>query len=210
MLKSTMFDLVPLIQVGGYIGLFLIIFAESGLFFGFFLPGDSLLFTAGFLSSQGYFSIMPLTLLLFIAAVSGDAVGYLFGKKVGPKIFSRPKSFFFRPSHMEKTARFFDRYGAKTILIARFVPVVRTFAPIMAGVGGMKYRTFAKYNVVGGLLWAIGLTVLGYVFGQRVPNADQYVMPIVIVIIIVSFLPPIWEYFKERGRKGQDINVPTP
>src|SRR3990167_5858480 len=109
-----MFDIISLIQVSGYLGLFLIIFAESGLFFGFFLPGDSLLFTAGFLSSQGYFSIMPLILLLFIAAVGGDAVGYLFGKKVGPKLFSRPGSFFFRPSHIEKTARFFDKYGAKT------------------------------------------------------------------------------------------------
>ena len=195
-----MFDIVSLIQVSGYFGLFLIIFAESGLFFGFFLPGDSLLFTAGFLSSQGYFSIMPLVLLLFIAAVSGDAVGYLFGKKVGPKVFSRPESFFFHPSHVEKTARFFDKYGAKTILLARFVPIVRTFAPIMAGVGEMKYRTFAKYNALGALLWAVGLTVLGYVFGQKVPNADRYVIPIVALIIVVSLIPPVWEYFKERMR----------
>lgn len=195
-----MFDIISLIQFSGYLGLFLIIFAESGLFFGFFLPGDSLLFTAGFLSSQGYFSIIPLILLLFIAAVSGDAVGYLFGKKVGPKVFSRPESFFFHPSHVEKTARFFDKYGAKTILLARFVPVVRTFAPIMAGVGEMKYRTFAKYNALGALLWAIGLTVLGYLFGQKVPNADQYVIPIVALIIVLSLIPPVWEYFKERMR----------
>ena len=195
-----MFDIVSLIQVSGYLGLFLIIFAESGLFFGFFLPGDSLLFTAGFLSSQGYFSIIPLILLLFIAAVSGDAVGYLFGKKVGPKIFSRSESFFFHPSHVEKTAKFFDKYGAKTILLARFVPIVRTFAPIMAGVGEMKYRTFAKYNALGALLWAIGLTVLGYLFGQKVPNADQYVIPVVALIIVLSIIPPIWEYLKERKR----------
>ena len=193
-----MFDIVSLIHFSGYIGLFLIIFAESGLFFGFFLPGDSLLFTAGFLSSQGYLSIVPLVPLLFIAAVSGDAVGYLFGKKVGPKIFSRPESFFFRPSHIEKTARFFDRYGAKTILLARFVPIVRTFAPIMAGVGGMKYRTFIKYNALGAFLWAIGLTVLGYLFGQKVPNADRYVIPVVALIIVLSLIPPVWEYFKKR------------
>lgn len=191
-------DVVSIIKIGGYLGLFLIVFAESGLFFGFFLPGDSLLFTAGFLSSQGYFSIVPLTILLFIAAVGGDAVGYLFGKKVGPKVFSRPQSFFFHPSHIDKTAKFFEKYGSKTILIARFVPIVRTFAPIMAGVGGMKYSTFAKFNMLGGFLWAVGLTVLGYVFGQNVPNADQYVLPIVAVIIVISFIPPIWEYLKER------------
>lgn len=191
-------DVVSIIKIGGYLGLFLIVFAESGLFFGFFLPGDSLLFTAGFLSSQGYFSIVPLTILLFIAAVGGDAVGYLFGKKVGPKVFSRPQSFFFHPSHIDKTAKFFEKYGSKTILIARFVPVVRTFAPIMAGVGGMKYSTFAKFNMIGGFLWAVGLTVLGYVFGQNVPNADQYVLPIIAVIIVISFIPPIWEYLKER------------
>ena len=195
-----MFDLVSLIQIGGYLGLFAVIFAESGLFFGFFLPGDSLLFTAGFLSSQGYLSIVPLTILLFIAAVAGDAVGYLFGKKVGPKVFTRPESFFFRPSHVDKTAKFFERYGAKTIFLARFIPIVRTFAPIMAGVGGMKYRTFAKYNVLGALAWAVGITSLGYVFGQRVPNADQYVIPIALLIIVVSFIPPIREYLKERNR----------
>ncbi|MDO8742465.1 MAG: VTT domain-containing protein [bacterium] len=195
-----MFDLVNLIKVGGYLGLFAIIFAESGLFFGFFLPGDSLLFTAGFLSSQGYFSIVPLVIILFVAAIAGDAVGYLFGKKVGPKIFSREESFFFHPSHVDKTASFFDKYGSKTILLARFVPIVRTFAPIMAGVGGMKYRTFAKYNTLGGLFWAVGLTTLGYIFGQRVPNADKYVLPIVALIIIISLLPPIWEYLKERKK----------
>ncbi len=193
-----MVDVMSIIQIGGYLGLFLVVFAESGLFFGFFLPGDSLLFTAGFLSSQGYFSIAPLTILLFIAAVSGDAVGYLFGKKIGPKLFSRPQSFFFHPSHIDKTTKFFDKYGSKTILIARFVPIVRTFAPIMAGVGGMKYSIFAKFNILGAFLWAVGLTVLGYVFGHRVPNADQYVIPIVVIIIIISFIPPIWEYFKER------------
>ncbi|MDO8728986.1 MAG: VTT domain-containing protein [bacterium] len=193
-----MLDVVSLIQLGGYLGLFLIVFAESGLFFGFFLPGDSLLFTAGFLSSQGYFSIAPLTITLFVAAVSGDAVGYFFGKKVGPKLFSRPQSFFFRPSHVDKTTKFFDKYGAKTILLARFIPIVRTFAPIMAGVGGMKYNTFAKFNMLGAFLWAVGLTTLGYVFGQKVPNADQYILPIVVIIIVTSFIPPIWEYLKER------------
>ena len=197
-----MFDLVSIIELSGYFGLFLIVFAESGLFFGFFLPGDSLLFTAGFLASQGYFPIMPLALMLFVAAVAGDAVGYAFGRKVGPRIFSRPESSFFKPSHIEKTTAFFDKYGAKTIFLARFVPIIRTFAPIMAGVGGMKYRIFARYNVVGGFFWAVGLTFLGYVFGQSIPDADRYILPIVALIIVISFIPPLLEYWKERKNRG--------
>jgi membrane-associated protein len=197
-----MFDLVSLAEAGGYIGLFAIIFAESGLLIGFFLPGDSLLFTAGFLASQGYFSIVPLTILMFIAAVTGDAVGYSFGRKFGPKIFNKPESFFFHPKHVDKTSHFFEKYGTKTIFIARFIPVVRTFAPIMAGVGGMKYQTFARYNIIGGLVWAVGMTVLGYIFGQTVPDAEKYVIPIVLAIVATSFVPPIWEYVKNRRNKN--------
>ena len=193
-----MFDLIKLIEFGGYIGLFAIVFAESGLFFGFFLPGDSLLFTAGFLASQGYFSILPLILLLLVAAILGDAVGYTFGRKAGPKIFSRPESFFFKPSHVEKTSQFFEKYGAKTIFLARFVPIVRTFAPIMAGVGGMKYATFARYNVIGGICWAAGMTLLGYFFGRVIPDADRYILPIVGLIIVISLIPPALEYWKEK------------
>ena len=196
-----MFDLVALVKTAGYLGLFVIIFAESGLFFGFFLPGDSLLFTAGFLASQGYLAIGPLIIMLFVAAVAGDAVGYLFGKKMGPRIFSRPKSFWFNPSHTEKTRTFFEHYGPKTILLSRFLPVVRTFAPIMAGVGGMRYRTFAIYNAIGALLWACGITLLGYLFGNSVPHADKYIVPIVLVIIITSVLPTVWQIIKERQKK---------
>ena len=195
-----MFDLVALIKTAGYLGLFAIVFAESGLLIGFFLPGDSLLFTAGFLASQGYLAIVPLIILLFIAAVSGDAVGYLFGKKLGPRIFSRPKSFWFRPSHIEKTKTFFERYGAKTILLSRFLPAVRTIAPIMAGVGGMRYRVFATYNAIGALAWACGLTLLGFIFGQSVPHADQYLVPIVLLIIALSILPTVWQIIKEKRK----------
>ncbi|HEY4476647.1 MAG TPA: VTT domain-containing protein [Candidatus Paceibacterota bacterium] len=195
-----MFDLVPLVKNAGYFGLFAIIFAESGLLIGFFLPGDSLLFTAGFLASQGYLAIAPLIILLFIAAITGDAVGYLFGKKVGPKIFSRPQSFWFRPAHVEKTRLFFKRYGAKTILLSRFLPAVRTFAPIMAGVGGMRYRVFATYNMIGALLWACGITLLGYIFGQTVPHADKYLFPIVLLIITLSILPTVWQIIKEKRK----------
>lgn len=196
-----MIDLNSLVQAAGYAGLFLIVFAESGLFFGFFLPGDSLLFTAGFLASQGLFNIWILLPLLFVAAVLGDAVGYTFGRKMGPKIFSRPQSIFFHPSHVDKTAKFFEKYGTKTIVLARFVPIVRTFAPIMAGVGGMRYETFAKFNIIGGLLWSVGMTALGYAFGQVIPDADRYILPIVGLIIVISFIPPAWELFKTRWSK---------
>ena len=195
-----MFDLVPLVESAGYLGIALIIFAESGILIGFFLPGDSLLFTAGFLASQGLLSIVPLIILLFIAAVAGDAVGYFFGHKVGPKIFSRPKSFWFNPAHIEKTRTFFERYGAKTILLARFLPAVRTFAPIMAGVGGMSYRVFATYNAVGALAWACGITLLGYFFGQIIPNPDKYLIPVVLVIIVLSVLPTVWQIIKEKRK----------
>lgn len=198
---QPMFDLVPLIEAVGYIGLFLIILAESGIFIGFFLPGDSLLFTAGFLASQGYLNIWILIPLLFVAAVIGDAVGYTFGKKVGPRLFNKPESFFFRPSHIEKTTTFYEKHGVKTIIFARFVPVVRTFAPIMAGVGGMKYATFARYNVIGALLWAVGLTSLGYLFGNIIPNADRYVLPVVGLIVIFSLIPPVWQYLRERKER---------
>jgi membrane-associated protein len=200
-----MFDLVPLIEAAGYIGLFLIIFAESGVFIGFFLPGDSLLFTAGFLASKGVLNVWILLPTLFIAAVLGDAVGYTFGRKIGPRIFNKPKSILFRPDHVKRTAEFFEKHGVKTIIFARFVPVVRTFAPIMAGVGGMKYRTFAHYNVLGAMLWAVGLTSAGYLFGNIVPDADHYVLPVIGLIIIVSFIPPAWQYWRERRKKHIDF-----
>jgi len=193
-----MFDLTSLIKTAGYIGLFGIVFAESGILLGFFLPGDSLLFTAGFLASQGYLNIVILVPLLFVAAVLGDSVGYYFGEKVGPKIFSRPESFWFKPENVEKTKKFFNKYGPKAIVLARFIPVVRTFTPIMAGVGKMEYRTFVIYNATGAFLWAIGLTTAGYLFGNVIPDADRYLIPIVLGIIVISFIPPVWEYLKER------------
>lgn len=193
-----LFDLAGIVQTWGYIGLFIIIFAESGILIGFFLPGDSLLFTAGFLASQGYLSIYMLVPILFVAAVLGDAVGYAFGKYSGPKIFNRPESFWFHPSHVDKTAKFFHKYGTKAIVLARFMPIVRTFIPIMAGVGGMRYRVFVTYNIIGAFIWACGVTLLGYFFGQIIPDADKYIIPIIAVIIIASFIPPVLEYLKER------------
>ncbi len=196
-----MFDLVALIKAAGYLGLFGIIFAESGLFFGFFFPGDSLLFTAGFLASKGFLNIYFLIVLTFLAAVLGDNVGYWFGKKTGPKIFTRDDSLLFHKDHVTKAEKFFKKYGPKTIIFARFVPIVRTFAPILAGVGKMHYRTFFIYNLVGGALWTISLSLLGYFLGQIVPNIDKYLLPIVALIIIVSALPNIYQILKIKFKK---------
>ncbi len=182
-------DLVTFIRGAGYIGLACIVFAESGLFFGFFLPGDSLLFTAGFLASQGFFNIAILVPLLFFAAIAGDQFGYAFGRRVGPALFKREESKFFKRSHLERAHRFYEHHGAITIVLARFVPVIRTFAPIVAGASRMHYGTFLTYNLLGGTLWAIGLTVAGYVFGNLIPNPDHYIIPVVLVIIVLSMLP---------------------
>ena len=155
-----------------YIALFSIVFAESGLLIGFFLPGDSLLFTSGFLASQGFMSIYILVPLCFTAAVLGDSVGYTFGHKFGKRLFNKEDSFFFHKDHLLKAKAFYEKHGGKTIIIARFLPVVRTFAPIVAGMGDMKYSKFLTYNIVGGVLWAIGLTVAGYFLGKLIPNVD--------------------------------------
>ncbi|MFA4937127.1 MAG: DedA family protein [Patescibacteria group bacterium] len=193
-----MFDLVMIIKTVGYAGLFGIIFAESGLFFGFFLPGDSLLFTAGLLASQGWLNIWLLITGTFIAAVVGDSVGYAFGYRIGPRIFNRPKSFLFHPEQLERAKHFFDEHGGKTIIIARFIPIIRTFAPILAGVGKMKYSYFLSYNIIGGILWAIGVTLVGYFLGSIVPGIDRYLWPIIILIILTSLLPTFIHVVKDK------------
>jgi membrane-associated protein len=165
------------------------VFAESGLLVGFFLPGDSLIFTAGFLASQGLFEIGPLAVMLFIAAVSGDSFGYWCGKRFGPSIFSRRGSLLLDRSHVDRAEAFYARHGGKTIVLARFVPIVRTFAPILAGVGSMRYRTFLAYNLIGGAVWALGLSWMGYFLGARIPHVDRYLLPIVALIVIASIAP---------------------
>ncbi|MDO8557803.1 MAG: VTT domain-containing protein [bacterium] len=192
-----MFDLIPLIKAAGYIGLFGIVFAESGLFFGFFFPGDSLLFTAGFLASQGFLHIGFLLVVCFAGAVLGDSVGYMFGRKVGPKIFTREDSLLFHKHHLVRAEQFYNKYGAKTIILARFVPVVRTFAPILAGVGRMQYREFLVFNVVGGALWSLGLPFIGYYLGAAIPGVDKYILPIVLGIILISISPIAWHIIRD-------------
>ena len=184
-----MFDLISLIKTAGYLGLFGIVFAESGLFIGFFLPGDSLLFTAGFLASQNFLDIKILIPLTFFAAILGDSFGYAFGNKIGYKLFNKKNSFLFHRDHLERAQKFYEKNGGKDIILARFMPIVRTFAPILAGVGKMKYSTFLFYNVIGGFLWAVGLTSMGYFLGNVIPNIDKYLLPIIGLIIFLSILP---------------------
>lgn len=196
-----MFDLIILIKTVGYIGMFSIIFAESGLLIGFFLPGDSLLFTAGFLSSQGYLNIWILTPLVFIAAVTGDSVGYWFGKKVGPRIFSKEESLIFNPENVHRTNQFFIHHGKKSLILARFLPVIRTFTPILAGVGKMKYSIFLAYNIIGGLLWSVGVTLLGYFLGTKIPNAEHYLFPIILIIVFISLAPTLYHLLKDESSR---------
>jgi membrane-associated protein len=182
------------------IGLLAIIFAESGLLIGFFLPGDSLLFTAGLLASQDRFGLNFPVLLVgcFVAAVAGDQVGYVFGKQVGPSLFRRPNSRLFKQEYVHRTKHFFEHHGPKTIVIARFVPVVRTFAPILAGVGEMPYSTFVRFNVAGGFLWTVGILTAGYVLGETIPSIDRYLLPIIALIVLLSVIPPLLEWRKHR------------
>mgnify|MGYP000283040244 CR=1 FL=1 len=182
----------------GYIGLFLIVFAESGLFFGFFLPGDSLLIVAGVLAAAGLLNIWLLVPLVFIAAILGDQVGYWMGNRFGRRLFKRSDSLLFKQEYIEKSEAFFAKHGNKTIILARFVPIVRTFAPILAGVGRMHYSTFFTFNVVGAVLWAIGVTVAGYLLGETI---EPYIEYVVVGIIVLSVIPVILHLF--GGRKKQ-------
>lgn len=191
--------LMNFIKAIGLYGTVAVVFAESGLFFGFFLPGDSLLFTAGLLAStEGSFNIFALVVMTFIAAVAGDSVGYAFGKKVGPKLFNRPDSRFFKRDHLLKAKAFYEKHGAKTIVLARFTPFIRTFAPIVAGAGDMHYGTFITYNIIGGFLWSFSMCFAGYFLGSAIPDIDKYILPIIAVIVFVSVLPTIREFIKSR------------
>jgi len=194
-----------LIQTLGLLGVFTIVFAESGLFFGFFLPGDSLLFTAGLLASQGHFNVFILWVGCMVAAIVGDSVGYAFGKRLGLRLLTKEDSFFFRKEHIHKTEAFYAKYGKKTIVLARFVPIVRTFAPILAGVGRMEYRTFLSYNVFGGVLWSTLLIFLGFGLGSIIPTIDRYLLPIVLLIIVVSFIPLLLEWIKQKRTPPSNV-----
>ncbi len=196
-------DPVSILQATGYVGLFIIVFVESGLLVGFFLPGDSLLFTAGFLASQQLLDITAVVVLVFIAAVLGDNVGYSLGRRFGHRVFKRKDARIFNLEHLKRSEHFYDKYGGKTLILARFTPIVRTFAPVLAGVGKMPYRRFVIFNLVGGLVWSLSLPLLGYYLGQRIPNIDRYLVPIIGLIILLSISPSLIHLFRhprERQR----------
>jgi membrane-associated protein len=194
------FDLPHLIKSLGYFGVWAIVFAESGLLVGFFLPGDSLLFTAGFLASQPVtgLDIRVLIFGCFVCGVLGDNVGYATGHKFGRRLFQREDSWLFHKKHLVTAQKFYEKQGKKAIVLARFMPIVRTFAPIVAGIGSMHYRTFMSYNLIGGFLWTFGITLLGYYLGQVIPDVDKYLLPIVLLIIVVSIAPSIIHLIQEN------------
>ncbi|MEK7515624.1 MAG: VTT domain-containing protein [Patescibacteria group bacterium] len=193
-------DPIAIIKTGSYFGIATIVFAESGLLFGIFFPGDSLLFVAGLLSAAGFLEPIQLIVLVVIAAILGDSVGYWFGANVGTNFFKRKDSRLFKQEYVKRTELFYQKYGGRAVVLARFVPVVRTLAPILAGIGSMKYSTFLRYNALGGALWGIGMTTLGYSLGSVIPNSESYILPISLVIIILSFLPIIINLM--RGKRA--------
>ncbi len=197
-----LYRLEELIRWGGHAVLILIVFAETGIMAGFFLPGDSLLVTAGLLAAAGHLNIYVLVAELIAAAILGDSFNYAVGRRLGPKIFSREDSILFHKNHLLRTKRFYEKYGAKTIVLARFVPIVRTFAPTVAGIAEMRYSVFLTYNVVGGVAWVISMLFTGYFLGRLIPNVDQHVHKIILIVIVLSVLPIIFEMWKEwRAKK---------
>ena len=198
-------DIPKLVESLGYFGVWAIIFAESGLMIGFFLPGDSLLFTAGFLASLGHLNVFVLIFGSFVCAVLGDNIGYATGHHFGRKLFLRENSRFFKKEYLIKTQDFYDEHGKKALVLARFLPIIRTFAPIVAGVAAMRYPTFMVYNLVGGLLWTVGVTSLGVGLGKVIPEdkIDHYLLPIILCIIVLSLLPSVWHLIKDKQSKSE-------
>ena len=194
----SLLDPSHLVKTFGYLGILIAIFLESGIVIGFFLPGDSLLFAAGLLASQHYLNVVGVIIVAVIGAILGNNAGYYTGKKAGPTLFNRKDSKLFSQKRINDAHAFFEEQGGRALVLARFIPAVRTFVPIVAGVGKMDYRHFFTFNALGGLLWGISLPVLGYTLGRSVPSIDKYILPIVFAIIIVSAIPVFWHY---RGSK---------
>lgn len=193
-------DVRGLVQAGGYIALAIIVFTETGLMIGFFLPGDSLLVTAGLFAAKGDLNIVSLNLLLMFCAVTGDATGYYIGKKLGPALFRKEDSLLFKKKHLIATHEFYERHGGKTIIIARFVPIVRTFAPVVAGMANMSYRRFALFNIIGGIGWVFSMTMIGYLLVTLFPATEKHIEKVIIIVIFVSILPGIIEWWRQRSK----------
>jgi membrane-associated protein len=182
-------DPIAILRAGGYVGLAAIIFAETGILLGIIFPGDSLLFAAGLLAALGFFNPLALATTAALAAVLGGIFGYWFGKRLGPRLFAKEDALIFKRAYVARTQSFFEKYGARAILLARFVPIVRAFAPVLAGVGSMPYRRFFFYNLVGGIAWGAGMVALGYALGSIIPNSEHYILPLSLLVIVISFLP---------------------
>lgn len=200
----NIFNPEVLISTLGYVGIFSIVFLESGFFFAFFLPGDTLLFTAGFFASQGFLDFTNVLIILFLANFFGTIVGYLFGKKIGDKIFFKKGSFLFDPKNLERTKVFYEKYGTWTVVFSRFIPAVRTFAPILAGVGKMNFKTFLKYNLLGSILWPVVGVSVGYFFGSQIPGIHKYVMPVITVLFLLT-LVPIFIFMFKRTKEIKNL-----
>ncbi len=192
------FDIAQWITTIGFVGVVLIIFVETGLFVGFFLPGDSLIFTAGLLASKGIFPIKWLVPSLIVAAFLGYTLAYWFGKRLGRWLMSRKDHFWFKKSYIYKAEEFYEKHGGKAIILGRLVPIVRTFIPIAAGMARMTYRDYFMYNLLGALLWGGGLCLAGYYLGALIPDADKYILLVIVIVVFLSFLPMIWPIIKER------------
>ena len=194
-------NLEHIIESVGLIGVLIMVFAENGLLIGFFLPGDSLLFTAGFLASQEFANIWWLTIGVVVASIVGNQVGYVFGHRYGRRLFNKPDSRFFKQEYLREAETFYEKHGSMTIMLARFIPIVRTFAPIVAGVGKMRPAVFWLYNIVGGIVWAAGITLLGYWLGSKIPGIDRYLLPVIAIIIILSVLPGVFHLLRSPERR---------
>ncbi|PID99662.1 hypothetical protein CSA80_00125 [Candidatus Saccharibacteria bacterium] len=190
-------DFVEIVRTGGLLVLFLIIFAESGMMVGFFFPGDTLLFSAGILAASGVLPVWPTIAVIAVAAIIGDNTGYHIGKHLGPKLFKKEDGLIFRKDLIMKAEKFYEKYGTKTMLVAHFVPIVRSFAPVTAGAGKMDYRQFVLYDAIGDITWATSITLLGYYIGSRIPGVEHYIEPVLIGIILVTFVPTLYHAFKD-------------
>lgn len=197
--------LPELIQNIGYLGVFLMVYVESGVPVGLFipLPGDTLLFSAGMLAAHDAFHLVPLLITIVVAAILGDSTGYWFGARYGAKLFEKEGRMFFNKRTLDRTIRFYEKYGKGALVIARFLPVFRTLVPIFAGVGSMRYTTFLAWNVLGALIWGVSLTMLGYYLGTMIPNIDQYLLPILLVVIIISISSAVREVLKARSEAAK-------
>jgi membrane-associated protein len=206
---STVYNVPELIRLAGFYGLILIVFAETGLLVGFFLPGDSLLITAGLFAARGDFNIVTLVPTLIVAAIVGNATGYWIGRRTGQALYSRPDSLLFRREHVRITHDYYQRHGGKTIVFAQFIPILRTFAPVVAGVAEMGYVRFATFNVVGAITWITSMTLAGYTLGNLVPNIESRIHYVVAAVIAVSLIPPAWAWLKSRREAAKAVNEPS-